>query len=342
MSFASKAARVFSRGSYDMAQKSRDGGKAAQTRTGSSGRLEGCRAKLRTSKPQMQSEPKPPFPEQKLESPGLESQLEPRPHYEASRYKASGKLDGKCALITGGDSGIGRAVAVLYAREGADVAISFLPEEQTDAEETRRAVEAEGRRCLLIPGDLKEAKFCDELIEQSVNELGKLDILVSNAAHQNRKTSLEEVTDEEFDATFQTNIYAYFRLCRAALRHMKPGASIIATSSTTGISGSSNLPDYSATKGAINAFTKALAQNLLEKGIRVNAVAPGPVWTPLNAADEGMTPDKVAKFGQQSPIGRPAQPEELAPSYVFLASDADSSYITGIVLQVMGGETTGG
>jgi NAD(P)-dependent dehydrogenase (short-subunit alcohol dehydrogenase family) len=175
-----------------------------------------------------------------------------------------------------------------------------------------------------------------------VKHFGKLDILVSNAAHQNRKPSLEEVTDEEFDRTFKTNIYAYFRLARAALRHMKPGAAIIATSSETGIQGSKQLPDYSATKGAINAFTKALAQSLIPKGIRVNAVAPGPVWTPLNPADEGLTPDKVAQFGSSNPMGRPAQPEELAPAYVYLASDADSSFVTGIVLQVMGGETTGG
>jgi NAD(P)-dependent dehydrogenase (short-subunit alcohol dehydrogenase family) len=293
-------------------------------------------------KPQMQSEPKPPFPKQKQEGVGLEANLTPKPRYQASKYKAAGKLEGKCALITGGDSGIGRAVAVLYAREGADVAISYLPEEQPDADETLRAVEAEGRRCVLIPGDLSEPRFCKDLIDQTVNELGKLDILVSNAAHQNRKESLDELTDEELETTFEINILAYIRLCRAALKHMKPGAAIIATSSETGIMGSAQLPDYSATKGAINAFTKTLAQNLVGKGIRVNAVAPGPVWTPLNPSDDGMTPEKVAKFGEQAPIGRPAQPEELAPSYVFLASDADSSYITGIVLQVMGGETTGG
>jgi NAD(P)-dependent dehydrogenase (short-subunit alcohol dehydrogenase family) len=295
-----------------------------------------------SSKPLMQSEPKPPFPEQKQEGVGLEAELDPRPRYQATRYKAAGKLEGKCALITGGDSGIGRAVAVLYAREGADIAISYLPEEQSDADETCRAVEAEGRRCVLIPGDLSETKFCKDLVDQAVNELGKLDILVSNAAHQNRKKSLDELTDEELETTFEVNILAYIRLCRAALKHMKAGAAIIATSSETGIMGSAQLPDYSATKGAINAFTKTLAQNLIDKGIRVNAVAPGPVWTPLNPSDDGMTPEKVAKFGEQAPIGRPAQPEELAPSYVFLASDADSSYITGIVLQVMGGETTGG
>ena len=293
-------------------------------------------------KPQMLHEPKPPFPEQKQEGVGLEAELDPKPQFEAPLYKAAGKLKDKAALITGGDSGIGRAVAVLYAREGADVAISYLPEEQVDAEETRRHVEAAGRRCLLLPGDITDRAHCDSLVERTVSEFGKIDILVSNAAHQNRKASLEEVSDEEFDRTFKTNVYAYFWLSRAALRHMLPGAAIIVTSSETGILGSPQLPDYSATKGAINAMTKALAEPLIERGIRVNAVAPGPVWTPLNPSDAGMTPEKVAKFGQQSPMKRAAQPEELAPSYVFLASDADSSYITGIVLPVMGGETSGG
>jgi len=290
----------------------------------------------------MQDEPTLPFPEQHQESPGLESELTPKPRFEAPRYKPAGKLAQKVALITGGDSGIGRAVAVMYAREGADVVIAYLPEEQSDAEETKRHVEAAGRRCELMPGDLTDAAYCDALVERTVKNFGKLDILVSNAAHQNRKPSLEDVTDEEFDRTFKTNIYAYFRLARAALRHMKPGAAIIATSSETGIQGSKQLPDYSATKGAINAFTKALAQSLIPKGIRVNAVAPGPVWTPLNPADTGLSADKVAQFGSSNPMGRPAQPEELAPAYVYLASDADSSFVTGIVLQVMGGETTGG
>jgi NAD(P)-dependent dehydrogenase (short-subunit alcohol dehydrogenase family) len=304
--------------------------------------MQGSKPRGPGSEPQMQTEPRPPFPKQKQSGTGLESKLDPKPRYEASKYKPAGKLEGKCALVTGGDSGIGRAVAVLYAREGADVAISYLREEHSDANETLRAIEAEGRRCVLIPGDLKEARFCDELIERAVKELGKLDILVSNAAHQNRKKTLHDVTDDEFDTTFKVNMYAYFRLCRAALRHMKAGAAIIGTSSVTGFMGSKELPDYSATKGAINAFTKTLAQNVLERGIRVNAVAPGPVWTPLNPADDGMTPEKVAEFGKQAPIGRPAQPEEVAPAYVFLASDADSSYITGIVLPIMGGETTGG
>lgn len=294
------------------------------------------------AEPQMQSEPMPPFPQEKLAKPGLESEMTPRPKYEAPLYKAAGKLQGKAALITGGDSGIGRAVAVLFAREGADVAIAYLPEEQSDAEETKRAVEKEGRRCFLCPGDLTDAGYCQDLVERTVRELGKLDILVSNAAHQNRKEKLEDVSDEEFDRTFKTNIYAYFRLAKAALPHMKPGAAIIATSSVTGLEGSEKLPDYSATKGAINAFTKALAQNLIQRGIRVNAVAPGPVWTPLNPADQGASKEKVQTFGKQVPMQRPAQPEELAPLYVFLASDADSSYITGEVIGVMGGETTAG
>ena len=288
-----------------------------------------------------QPEPTPPFPKQHLEKPGIESKLEPRPRYQADEYRAAGKLAGKVALITGGDSGIGRAVAVLFAREGADLVIAHLPSERSDAEETRGAVESHSRKCVLVEGDLKQASFCDELVESTVQAFGKLDILVSNAAHQNRKKSLDEVTDAEFDETFKTNVYAYFRLARAALRHMKAGSSIIATSSVTGLLGSKSLPDYSATKGAINAFTKTLAQEVVDRGIRVNAVAPGPVWTPLNAADAGTPPEKVAEHGSDVPMGRPAQPEEIAPAYVFLASNADSSYITGTVLPLLGGETAG-
>ena len=291
---------------------------------------------------QMQTEPRPPFARQHQAAPGVESKLKPRPRFEAPLYRAAGKLLDKVALITGGDSGIGRAVAVLYAREGADVAISFLPREQRDARATQRAVEAAGRRCLLLPGDVTQRRYCDAAVAQTIKAFGRLDILVSNAAHQSRKKTLQQVTDREFDRTFKTNVYAYFWLARAALKHMKPGAAIIATSSETGIFGSKELPDYSATKGAINAFTKTLAMQVLERGIRVNAVAPGPVWTPLNPSDPGLSPKRVAEFGSRNPMGRPAQPEELAPAYVFLASDADSSYITGTVLQVMGGETTGG
>jgi NAD(P)-dependent dehydrogenase (short-subunit alcohol dehydrogenase family) len=305
-----------------------------QTKSGGTATLE--------EQPQVQSEPKPPYPKQKLEKPGLEAEMELKPQWRAPKYKAAGKLEGKVALVTGADSGIGRAVAYLYAREGADVAIVYLPEEQRDADEIRQAIEQEGRRCLELPGDLRDAQFCREVVERTVRELGRLDILVSNAAWQNRKASLEEVTEEEWDRTFRTNIYAYFHLTQAALKHMQPGSAIIATSSETGIMGAKELPDYSATKGAINAYTKTLAQQLIEKGIRVNAVAPGPVWTPLNPADQGAKPEEIEKFGQKQPMKRAAQPEEIAPAYVFLASDADSSYITGIVLQEMGGETTGG
>jgi NAD(P)-dependent dehydrogenase (short-subunit alcohol dehydrogenase family) len=291
--------------------------------------------------PQIRGEPKPPFALQHQETPGLESQLLPRPHYAAERYKAAGKLDGKVALVTGGDSGIGRAVAVLYAREGADVAIAYLPEEEQDARETAAAIEAAGGDCLKVAGDIKDDGFCDDLVARTIDRFGRLDVVVSNAAYQRRKKSIADVTDEEFDRTFRTNVYGYFRLVRAALPHLEPGAAIIATGSETGIMGSKELPDYSASKGAIHAFTKTLAQELLPKGIRVNAVAPGPVWTPLNPSDGGLEPDEVAQFGADSPMKRPAQPEEIAPAYVYLASDADASYTTGIVLQVMGGETTG-
>jgi NAD(P)-dependent dehydrogenase (short-subunit alcohol dehydrogenase family) len=288
------------------------------------------------------TEPKPPFAVQHQSSPGRESKLDPQPRYQAEAYKAAAKLKGKVALITGGDSGIGRAVAVLFAREGASVAINYLAEEESDAKKTEHEVRNSGQECLLIPGDLSEAQTCANLVEKTLDRFGKLDILVSNAAYQRRKEKIEDVSDEEIEHTFATNIFAYMRLARAAAPHMTAGGAIIATSSETGILGSEKLPDYSATKGAINAFTKALAQSFIERGIRVNAVAPGPVWTPLNPSDAGLPAKDVAKFGSKSPMGRPAQPEELAPAYVFLASNADSSYITGTVLQVMGGETSGG
>lgn len=294
------------------------------------------------AQPQAQTEPTPPFPKQKLEKPGIEAELEPRPKYEAPRYRPAGKLEGKVALVTGGDSGIGRAVALLYAREGADVAITALPDERIDSADTRAAIEQEGRRCLVIEADLTSTAACVDAVERTVAELGHLDVLVHNAAHQNRKDSLEEVTEEEWDRTFKTNIYAYYRLVKAALPHLQPGASIIATGSETGIQGAAKLFDYSATKGAIHTLTKTLAMELVERGVRVNCVAPGPVWTPLNAADTGATPEKVSEFGSKTPMKRPAQPEEIAPAYVFFASDADSSYITGVVLPAMGGQTVGG
>jgi NAD(P)-dependent dehydrogenase (short-subunit alcohol dehydrogenase family) len=317
-------------------------GRGAEARSGTSPDRPLGADQMQGQSPQVRNEPKGPMPPQHQGKPGLEYELNPRPQYMAPLYKAAGKLEGKAALITGGDSGIGRAVSVLYAREGADVAIVYLPAEHTDALETQRAVESHGRRCVLIQGDLTDPHFCRAAVEQTRRELGKIDILVSNAAHQNRKPSIEDVSDDEWDTTFKTNVYAYFHLVKAAVPHMKPGSAIVATSSETGLQGNKQLPDYSATKGAINAFTKALAQSLIKKGIRVNAVAPGPVWTPLNPADAGMDPRKVSEFGSDTPIGRPAQPEEIAPAYVFLASDADSSYITGVVLPEMGGVTTAG
>ena len=281
---------------------------------------------------------KPPLPKQHQESPGLESRVRPRPKYEAPAYRPAGKLEGKVALVTGGDSGIGRAVAVMYAREGADVAIMYLPEEESDAQETRGGIEAEGRRALLLPSDVTNRELCEEAVTRTVNELGALDILVNNAAFQKNQESIDDVTEEQWDKTFRTNIYGYFYMVKAALPHMKAGSSIINTGSITGLEGESTLLDYASTKGAIHAFTKSLAQNLVEKKIRVNAVAPGPVWTPLNTAAKDA--EDVAKFGQDTPMGRPAQPEEIAPVYVFLASNADSSYITGEVISLLGGDVT--
>jgi NAD(P)-dependent dehydrogenase (short-subunit alcohol dehydrogenase family) len=285
-------------------------------------------------------EPMSPMPPQHQKKPGLESKITPRPRYQAPAYKPAGKLEGKVGLITGGDSGIGRAVAVLFAREGADVALVYLKEEQSDAEETQRVVEAVGRQALLIPGDVQRSSFCERAVERTVKQFGQLDILVNNAAFQQHQPGLENITDEQLERTFRTNIFGYFYMARAALRHLKQGSSIINTGSITGLEGSGQLLDYAATKGAIHAFTKSLAQNLVEEGIRVNCVAPGPVWTPLNPSDK--PPKEVAKFGADTPMKRPAQPEEVAPSYVFFASEADSSYITGEVVTLLGGETTAG
>jgi NAD(P)-dependent dehydrogenase (short-subunit alcohol dehydrogenase family) len=288
--------------------------------------------------PSRERHPKVPLPKQHQPKPGIEAKVTPRPAYEAPRYKGSDKLKDKVAIVTGGDSGIGRAVAVLYAREGADVAIIYLNEEQVDAEETKRAVEEEGRQALLIPGDVTDPEFCREAVEQTIEEFGKLDILVNNAAFQQHQESIEEITEEQWDRTFKTNIYGYFHMCKAALPHLQAGAKIVNTGSITGLEGSEKLLDYSSTKGAIHAFTKSLAQNLVEKGIRVNCVAPGPVWTPLNIADQEA--EKVSQFGGDVPMKRPAQPEEIAPAYVFFASDVDSSYVTGEILTLLGGETT--
>ena len=284
--------------------------------------------------------PKPPFPPQHQPRPGLEAKMTPRPRYESPTYEGSGKLSGRVALITGGDSGIGRAVAVLYAREGADVAIVYLADEEVDAQETKRAVEAEGRRCLLLPGDVSNSAFCDAAVDQTVASLGRLDLLVNNAAFQKHQPHLQDITDEQLHKTFATNIFGYFYMARAALRHMPSGSAIVNTGSITGLEGSKQLLDYSATKGAIHAFTKSLAQQLVEKKIRVNCVAPGPIWTPLNVADKPAP--KAAKHGSEVPMKRPGQPEEVAPAYVFFASNADSSYITGEVLTLLGGETSAG
>lgn len=279
-------------------------------------------------------QPETPFAKQHQKKPGSEAQLDPQPRYLAPDYRGSGKLDGMAAIVTGADSGIGRAVAVLFAREGADVAVLYLSEDE-DAEVTKRAVEKEGRRCLTIAGDVKDAKFCKRAVGKVVKAFGRLDVLVNNAAFQQHANRIEDLTDEHLQETLQTNIAGYFHMARAALPHMKEGSSIINSGSETGLFGSKHLLDYSATKGAIHAFTMSLASNLIDKGIRVNCVAPGPVWTPLNPADKPA--GQVAEFGSDSAMGRPAQPEELSPAYVFLASPVTASYISGAILPVMGG-----
>ena len=293
--------------------------------------------KAAQGKEQTGAKPKSPMPEQHQPHPGIEKKIEPRPQYEAPNYKGSEKLNGKAAIITGGDSGIGRSVAVLFAREGADVAIVYLPEEQSDAEETKQAVQKEGKQCLLIPGDVKDPNFCQKAVDQAAEEFGHLDILVNNAAFQQHQTSIEELSNEQFEKTFKTNIFGYFYMAKAAIKHLPKGGTIVNTGSITGLEGTGQLLDYSATKGAIHAFTKALAQQMIEKEIRVNCVAPGPVWTPLNVADK--EPKEVAKHGADTPLKRPAQPEEVAPAYVFFASNVDSSYISGEVMTILGGDT---
>ena len=285
-------------------------------------------------------EPKSPMPAQHQRKPGLESKLRPRPKYEAQHYKGSAKLKNKVALITGGDSGIGRAVAVLFAREGADVAFTYLPQEKSDALETAEAIEAEGQKAHFIAGDLRKPEFARRAVKETVKRLGRLDILVNNAAYQQHQDTLDELSEEQWDRTFKTNIYGYFYMTKAALPHLEKGSAIVNTGSITGLEGSKKLLDYSATKGAIHAFTKSLAQNLVEKGIRVNCVSPGPVWTPLNPSDKD--PKDVAEFGADTPMKRPAQPEEIAPAFVYFASEIDSSYVTGEVLTLLGGETTAG
>jgi NAD(P)-dependent dehydrogenase (short-subunit alcohol dehydrogenase family) len=283
----------------------------------------------------MEKGAKPPHPEQQQDVPGLESEMDPKPDYGESSYRGSGKLKGKTALITGGDSGIGRAVALAFAREGADILISYLNEE-SDAQETVRIVQKEGRKCIAVAGDIQEESQCKNLVERAVSEFGKVDILVNNAAFQMIRESLEEISSEEFDRTFKTNIYATFYLSKAAVPYMPKGGSIINTSSINAATPNPTLLPYAATKAAIANFTGGLAQLLIEKGIRVNAVGAGPVWTPLIPST--MPTEKVKQFGEkESPMKRPAQPSELAPLYVLLASENDSSYISGAYLPVTGG-----
>jgi NAD(P)-dependent dehydrogenase (short-subunit alcohol dehydrogenase family) len=278
--------------------------------------------------------PRPEQPEQQQEHPGLESEMDPRPDYGERSYRGSGKLQGRRAIITGGDSGIGRAVALAFAREGADVLISHLEAEQADARETVRVVQDAGRQAISVPGDIRDEAHCRALVERAVDALGGLDILVNNAAYQMSREGIESITADELDRTFRTNIYAMFFLSKAALPHMGPGSSIINTCSVEAYKPEPQLLDYAATKAAIVNFTKGLAQEVIERGIRVNCVSPGPVWTPLIPAT--MSVEMVKSFGDQSPIGRAAQPAELAPPYVFLASQ-ESSYVNGETLGVTGG-----
>ena len=278
-------------------------------------------------------------PPQRQSQPGIEQEMTPEPDAANPRHEGSGKLAGKVALITGGDSGIGRAVAVLFAREGADVAIGHLAEEDLDATETVKLVEAEGRRCVTLPGDVGDEGFCQQAVERTVRELGRLDVLVNNAAEQHTTESITDIGAEQLERTFRTNIFAMFFLTKAALPHLGEGSAIVNTTSVTAYQGNPALLDYSSTKGAIVAFTRSLSQQLVGQGIRVNAVAPGPIWTPLIPAT--MPEDSVASFGKDVPMGRPGQPEEVAPCYLFLASD-DSSYMAGQVLHPNGGNVVNG
>jgi len=280
--------------------------------------------------------PKPPYPDQQQRPPGLESELQPVADHGETSYKGSGKLEGRKAIITGGDSGIGRAVAIAFAREGADVVIAYL-DEDVDAAETARYVEEAGKKAVLIPGDISSEEHCKNLVEKAVEELGGIDILVNNAAFQMTHETLQELSSEELDHTFKTNIYAMFYLCKALEPHLKPGSTIVNTTSVNAYKPSPQLLAYATTKGAIQNFTAGLAQLWAEKGIRVNCVAPGPIWTPLIPST--MPPEKVKKFGQDTPLKRAGQPAELAPAYVLLASH-DSSYMTGSTVQVTGGTPT--
>lgn len=285
------------------------------------------------------SEQKPAFPPQhQNQQPGRESDMQPKPVEDNPEYKGSGKLAGKVALITGGDSGIGRAVAIAFAKEGADVSIVYL-DEHKDAETTKNEVEKQGRKALTIAGDVTQDQFCRQAVEQTVQRFGKLDVLVNNAAEQFPQSSIEDISQEQLERTFRTNIFGYFFMVKAALKHLQKGAAIVNTTSVTAYKGSPELLDYSATKGAIVAFTRSLSLNLEKKGIRVNAVAPGPIWTPLIPAT--FPAEKVEKFGEDTPMKRAGQPAELALAYVFLASNIDSSYMSGQVLHPNGGDIVG-
>jgi NAD(P)-dependent dehydrogenase (short-subunit alcohol dehydrogenase family) len=277
-------------------------------------------------------------PQHQDRQPGIEAKMTPQPATDDPRHRGSGKLQGKVAIITGGDSGIGRAVAVAFAKEGADTAIVYL-NEHTDAQETKRLVEEQGRRCLLIAGDVGDEQFCQQAVQRVIDELGHLDILVNNAAEQHPQKSIEDITAEQLERTFRTNIFGQFFMTKAVVMHLKEGSTIVNTTSVTAYAGSPQLLDYSSTKGAIVAFTRSLSQSLIEKGIRVNAVAPGPIWTPLIPST--FPADKVKEFGADTPMKRPGQPEEVAAAFVFLASD-DSSYMAGQVLHVNGGEIVNG
>jgi NAD(P)-dependent dehydrogenase (short-subunit alcohol dehydrogenase family) len=277
-------------------------------------------------------------PPQSQSQPGREHEMQPRPDAVASGRAGSGKLDGKVAIITGGDSGIGRSVAVLFAREGADVTVAYL-EEHDDAKETSRLVEEEGGRCLLVSGDVGDEAFCREVVQRTVDEFGHLDVLVNNAAEQHVQEDIADISTEQLERTFRTNIFGMFHMVKAAMPHLGEGAAIVNSTSVTAYQGNPLLVDYSATKGAIVGFTRAFSQQVIGKGIRVNAVAPGPIWTPLIPAT--FPPDKVESFGGNTPMGRPGQPEEVAPCYVFLASD-DASYIAGQVLHPNGGQVVNG
>lgn len=272
------------------------------------------------------------------EQPGHEMPMHPKPQNEMRNYKAAGKLKGKVALISGGDSGIGKAVAIGFAKEGADVAIIYLAEDE-DAEATQELVEAEGRKCLIMDGDIGDREFCEQAVEKTIEHFGKLDILVNNAAEQHVQEDIYDITHEQLERTFRTNLFSQFYLTRNALKHIKEGGCIINTASVTAYKGNKDLIDYSATKGAIVSFTRSLSQSLVERKIRVNAIAPGPIWTPLIPAS--FDAEKVAKFGTDTPMGRPGQPDEVAPSFIFLASD-DASYMTGQVLHPNGGTILNG